>query len=433
MLPSVDPAAKGAQHAAFGGRARQPRPTVKTGGLLVTTTEHAAELTIPAAPTRAAPVVRRLESTGFMNNVLRLRPKVAKPAPAPEALELGKFLDLLGVQDKQSLQDVCACMTLSESVYKAVDMGGELAQQAIQKLQGMMPLGAPLRNVSWSPPSQRQRYVVAESDDALYVAFLGTKHAKDHVANLDLRHVPLPGVAGGAGGARAHGGYLRRAEGIPLEQLYQLAAVQGKRLVLTGHSLGGAVAALCALRLLGKLPVALHSTVACVGFATPPIGNQELAEAVERMGWEDRIRNYMLPEDWVPGVLTFWTGPPRQLRRVASAPDGLALASSESSLSMSSESSSSEDEEALSAGPLSPMSHSKSAPALLGAADERVCWGSADQRVCWGSADRLVCWQPWPRRFRSAPYGAPLTAAVSCAAAAALVGLGHSARAAAAA
>ena len=193
--------------------------------------------------------------------------------------------------------------------------------------------------------------MVAESDDALYVAFLGTKHAKDHVANLDLRHVPLPGVAGGAGGARAHGGYLRRAEGIPLEQLYQLAAVQGKRLVLTGeqagvaglqawvggggveglgesrgarvghegwylpavppptcrrprpaaplapagHSLGGAVAALCALRLLGKLPAALHSTVACVGFATPPIGNQELAEAVERMGWEDRIRNYMLP------------------------------------------------------------------------------------------------------------------------------------------
>ena len=49
-------------------------------------------------------------------------------------------------------------MTLSESVYKAVDMGGELAQQAIQKLQGMMPLGAPLRNVSWSPPSQRQRH-----------------------------------------------------------------------------------------------------------------------------------------------------------------------------------------------------------------------------------------------------------------------------------
>jgi hypothetical protein len=108
MLPSVDPAAKGAQHGVFGGRARQPRPTVKTGGLLVTTTEHAAELTIPAAPTRAAPVVRRLESTGFMNNVLRLRPKVAMPLPAPEALELGTFLELLGVQDKQSLQVRCS-------------------------------------------------------------------------------------------------------------------------------------------------------------------------------------------------------------------------------------------------------------------------------------------------------------------------------------
>lgn len=117
---------------------------------------------------------------------------------------------------------------------------------------------------------------MAESADAIFVAFLGTKRPADHLVNLRLRHAPLLGRAGswpgnwsgsslsrsassasldsqgsgswsdgdGEGGApegaaatqaaAAHAGYLRRAASIPAEQLYQLARVQGKRLVLAG-------------------------------------------------------------------------------------------------------------------------------------------------------------------------------------------------------
>lgn len=114
---------------------------------------------------------------------------------------------------------------------------------------------------------------MAESQDAIFVAFLGTKRPADHLVNLRLRHAPLLGRAGswpgnwsgsslsrsgssaslssldseggwgeGEGGApegaapqaAAHAGYLRRAASIPAEQLYQLARVQGKRLVLAG-------------------------------------------------------------------------------------------------------------------------------------------------------------------------------------------------------
>lgn len=78
----------------------------------------------------------------------------------------------------------------------------------------------------------------------------------DHLVNLRLRHTPLktsaaasyPSTAAAAtlasfdaadaarSGAApaAHSGYLRRAAAVPAEQLYALARVQGKRLVLAG-------------------------------------------------------------------------------------------------------------------------------------------------------------------------------------------------------
>jgi putative lipase involved disintegration of autophagic bodies len=45
----------------------------------------------------------------------------------------------------------------------------------------------------------------------------------------------------------AHAGFLDRAKTIPLEYFRRLL-VRGERVVLTGHSLGGAVASLLALR-----------------------------------------------------------------------------------------------------------------------------------------------------------------------------------------
>ena len=51
-----------------------------------------------------------------------------------------------------------------------------------------------------------------------------------------------------------------------------------------GHSLGGAVATLCALRLLDALPTEAHAAVSAVAFAAPPVGNAALAEAAAAAG-----------------------------------------------------------------------------------------------------------------------------------------------------
>lgn len=121
------------------------------------------------------------------------------------------------------------------------------------------------------PTLLNPRYVVASTPDALVVAFLGTMRPADHLVNLHLRHAPaLPkggsvtmaaaaegSAAGGGSPPAAHAGYLRRAAGIPAEQLYQLARVQGKRLVLAGGpGVGQARGVVCRLHTSGlSLPV----------------------------------------------------------------------------------------------------------------------------------------------------------------------------------
>lgn len=63
------------------------------------------------------------------------------------------------------------------------------------------------------------------------------------------------------------------------------------------HSLGGAVAQLCTLRLLHALwstappPAALR----CIVFGAPPIGNAALADHVQREGWEPHFLSVALP------------------------------------------------------------------------------------------------------------------------------------------
>ena len=129
---------------------------------------------------------------------------------------------------------------------------------------------------------------MAETQDALHVSFLGTKLGSDHITNLNLRYHPMPlataataSAAPAAGqqqqqlspdqtmvveeeeegslpaalgrlgdwegvlqgpllegsleGPAAHRGYALRAAAVPVEQMYRLAAVRGKRLVLSGE------------------------------------------------------------------------------------------------------------------------------------------------------------------------------------------------------
>lgn len=73
-----------------------------------------------------------------------------------------------------------------------------------------------------------------------------------------------------------------------------LGRIETRGFSAAGHSLGGAVALLCTLRLLQGLSSSTRS-VQCICFGTPAVGNAALAAVVAEYGWESHILNFVLP------------------------------------------------------------------------------------------------------------------------------------------
>lgn len=246
-----------------------------------------------------------------------------------------------------SSQDLFNSLLLAETVYKVIDQGDGGAAQTLHELKAQYPPGLiTVSSVQWALPHVTHRYLLAESDTTLFVALMGTKQRRDMFTNAnvlqevlweDLQEVPQA-IGGGVhkGAPAAHRGFLRRARAVPIEDLYLHAHRKGKKLLLCGacragkrcwrevhkfvfpnvfacsryvfmvsqqppplkppgHSLGGAVAMLCTIRLLQHLPRSQQDNVKCIGFATPPVGNGALAELVRQAGWDRCIQNIMLP------------------------------------------------------------------------------------------------------------------------------------------
>lgn len=55
------------------------------------------------------------------------------------------------------------------------------------------------------------------------------------------------------------------------------------------------MAQLCALRLLQQLPSSEARNISVITFASPAVGNQALARAVQQAGWQDNFRSFLMP------------------------------------------------------------------------------------------------------------------------------------------
>ncbi|KAK9824245.1 hypothetical protein WJX72_008897 [[Myrmecia] bisecta] len=89
----------------------------------------------------------------------------------------------------------------------------------------------------------------------------------------------------------------------PYRDAVDTAVANGNRIIFTGHSLGGAVAILATLWLLSSKQ--RPSSVACITFGAPLVGDGQLGELVRRNDWARLIHQVVWRHDLVPrGLLS---------------------------------------------------------------------------------------------------------------------------------
>ncbi|KAF0894616.1 hypothetical protein E2562_001912 [Oryza meyeriana var. granulata] len=99
-------------------------------------------------------------------------------------------------------------------------------------------------------------------------------------------------------------GFLRLC-GSPEFQVL-LNQIRGKAVVFTGHSLGGAIAALVALHYLctsSSSSACSPAPVLCVTFGSPLLGNEALSKAILRERWAGNFCHVVSQHDVVPRIL----------------------------------------------------------------------------------------------------------------------------------
>jgi hypothetical protein len=133
-------------------------------------------------------------------------------------------------------------------------------------------------------------------DSHYIVACRGSSDISDALVDLRFLHRTMSLTPGAA-----HAGFLDRAKTIPLEYFRRLL-VRGENVVLAGHSLGGAVASLLALRLLEATGRWCHAQLQCYTFGCPFFADSRLARYINKH-YQQHFVHVVSQNDIVPKVM----------------------------------------------------------------------------------------------------------------------------------
>lgn len=153
---------------------------------------------------------------------------------------------------------VCLCALLSQKIYQELD---QFEACLVEKFSSAEMLVDGVDGCEYACVAERSRTTIV---------FRGTQFncANDVMANLDLdleRDVLL-------GDVYVHAGFMNKLDAV-WEDLYNFVLKYTKphfhHVVVTGHSLGGALALLCAVRLASMIDLL---QVQCISFGAPMVG-----------------------------------------------------------------------------------------------------------------------------------------------------------------
>lgn len=141
-----------------------------------------------------------------------------------------------------------------------------------------------------------QQYMIAEVGDACFVTLPGTRGMRDLLVDGNVSRRKMPWTRDVSG--YVHGGFLEQSLSIPIEELYRhFVCTGGKRLILCGHSLGGALAVLCTMRMLQILDHNSRDLIRCFTFGSPGVGDEGVKRYVQGRGWGREIINIVVDDD----------------------------------------------------------------------------------------------------------------------------------------
>jgi hypothetical protein len=108
---------------------------------------------------------------------------------------------------------------------------------------------------------------------SVFVAFRGSATPRDWITNMCLWLVP----SALSPEARVHSGFSRLWESVRPRVFEELEAMRPTRILLTGHSLGGACATVASSDIVARFP---DATVDVITFGAPRCGNARFIECV---------------------------------------------------------------------------------------------------------------------------------------------------------
>lgn len=193
-----------------------------------------------------------------------------------------KFLDAFDQTAPRSLGNVLTCAHLSAWAYRSKDDITE-------------------RSASWGVPVQaieeRNHFaLVVRLPSAVIVAFRGTDEARDWLTNLAMWQRSPWGAEWGS----VHAGFLGAVDALwpkLTNALRELKCTDDVPVWLTGHSLGGAMALIAAIRLMNERSQVRIDAV--YTFGQPMVGNREFAKVCgTRLA--DRFARFVATRDDIP-------------------------------------------------------------------------------------------------------------------------------------
>ncbi|XP_008781628.3 lipase-like PAD4 [Phoenix dactylifera] len=159
-------------------------------------------------------------------------------------------------------------------------------------------------------------FTLERCDDAVYVAFSGVQ------TGVPVTHSLVPIGGGGHGlfsplvGGEGNGGEPVLVHAAILHFFlalfhtneFQMLAreIKNKAAIFTGHSIGGTLASLAALHFLCSSSSSTYpspSTLLCITFGSPLLGNEALSRAVQRERWCGNFCHVVTRRDVVPRLL----------------------------------------------------------------------------------------------------------------------------------